>query len=275
MTLALNVRKKAPRIMNYIPPRPYRHVRRAGRRTPDVPLCIHPLIASFSRARDLRSLCACFDCAAAQMGFRHHAIVRLSRTPSLEQDAPSFEMVSVRYPDRWVRHYQENSYAAIDPVHRTALVRTTPYRWRDIALLNPPERRVLDEAQDAGLTNGISVPVHEPMGRTLLFSLTGSASAMRNEGLCQYVHLISTQFYLHLERLEAHPASVTQIPLTQRELECLTWTARGKSSWDIGILLGISEHTVNFHLKGAMTKLHTRSRVAAAVKAATQALIRP
>jgi len=45
------------------------------------------------------------------------------------------------------------------------------------------------------------------------------------------------------------------------------WTAQGKSSWDIGRILNISENTVKFHLKNAMRKLGTNSRIAAAIKA--------
>jgi DNA-binding CsgD family transcriptional regulator len=57
------------------------------------------------------------------------------------------------------------------------------------------------------------------------------------------------------------------IQLSRRERECLAWTAQGKSSWDIGMILNISENTVNFHVKNAMRKLGTTSRTVAVVKA--------
>jgi DNA-binding CsgD family transcriptional regulator len=47
----------------------------------------------------------------------------------------------------------------------------------------------------------------------------------------------------------------------------LRWTAEGKSSWDIGAILSISENTVSFHIKNAMRKLGTTSRTVAVVKA--------
>jgi LuxR family transcriptional activator of conjugal transfer of Ti plasmids len=55
--------------------------------------------------------------------------------------------------------------------------------------------------------------------------------------------------------------------LSEREKVCLLWTARGKSSWEIGRILGISENTVIFHIKNAMKKLGTKNRTLAAVKA--------
>jgi LuxR family transcriptional regulator, activator of conjugal transfer of Ti plasmids len=63
--------------------------------------------------------------------------------------------------------------------------------------------------------------------------------------------------------------------LSDREKECLSWTALGKSSWSIGQILGISESTVNFHIKNVMKKLKTNSRTAAAVKAMSLGLIEP
>jgi DNA-binding CsgD family transcriptional regulator len=66
----------------------------------------------------------------------------------------------------------------------------------------------------------------------------------------------------------AHGPSATAIPpLSQREKDCLIWTARGKSSCDIGTILAISPNTVNFHIKNAMKKLGTGSRTVAVIKA--------
>ncbi|WP_170300245.1 helix-turn-helix transcriptional regulator [Pseudoduganella buxea] len=42
--------------------------------------------------------------------------------------------------------------------------------------------------------------------------------------------------------------------LTPREQQCLRWSASGKTSNEIGIILGISQNTVYFHLKKAASK---------------------
>ncbi|MFK8082152.1 MAG: substrate-binding domain-containing protein [Granulosicoccus sp.] len=51
-----------------------------------------------------------------------------------------------------------------------------------------------------------------------------------------------------------------KISLTQRETECLTWTARGKTSWEISVILGFSESTATFHLRNAGAKLKASNR---------------
>jgi DNA-binding NarL/FixJ family response regulator len=67
----------------------------------------------------------------------------------------------------------------------------------------------------------------------------------------------------------------SELHLTERELQVLTWVARGKSSADIATILGISERTVNFHMDNAMRKAGVATRVQAAVKCAMLGLIAP
>ncbi len=70
-------------------------------------------------------------------------------------------------------------------------------------------------------------------------------------------------------------AEKSELRLTEREVQVLTWVSRGKSSSDIATILGISERTVNFHLDNAMRKAGVATRVQAAVKCAMLGLIEP
>lgn len=56
-------------------------------------------------------------------------------------------------------------------------------------------------------------------------------------------------------------------PLTDREIDCLTWTAAGKTSAEIAEILGLSEHTVNHYLNRTTKKLDTVNRTQAVAKA--------
>ncbi len=71
------------------------------------------------------------------------------------------------------------------------------------------------------------------------------------------------------------PTPSTPPRLTPRERECLLWSARGKSIWVIGQILGISEDTVKHHLTQAMAKLGTTNRVVAINTAMRAGLIDP
>lgn len=48
--------------------------------------------------------------------------------------------------------------------------------------------------------------------------------------------------------------------LSERERECLQLIAGGKTSWEIGEILGISHHTVNAHIRNIVRKLAVTSR---------------
>ncbi|CAG9247793.1 hypothetical protein BDI4_210057 [Burkholderia diffusa] len=61
-------------------------------------------------------------------------------------------------------------------LHRAAFTYSRPYRWGDISDLNQSERHVLMEACDAGLKNGLSIPIREVGGSVLLINLSGPSS---------------------------------------------------------------------------------------------------
>ena len=65
------------------------------------------------------------------------------------------------------------------------------------------------------------------------------------------------------------------IELNDREVETLTWAARGKTSAEIAVILGITKRTVDFHVDNARTKLGAPTRTAAVIKAAAGRLIEP
>jgi DNA-binding CsgD family transcriptional regulator len=64
-----------------------------------------------------------------------------------------------------------------------------------------------------------------------------------------------------------HPA------LTPRELEVLRWTMDGKTAWEVGAVLGISERTAVLHINNAMHKLKCVNKHQAVLKALRLGLI--
>ncbi|WP_308218701.1 helix-turn-helix domain-containing protein [Ciceribacter sp. RN22] len=62
--------------------------------------------------------------------------------------------------------------------------------------------------------------------------------------------------------------------LTPREREVLSWTANGKTAWEISIILDISESTVISHLRNARDKLETVNVVQTIVEAMRRSEIR-
>jgi DNA-binding CsgD family transcriptional regulator len=57
-----------------------------------------------------------------------------------------------------------------------------------------------------------------------------------------------------LAALKAQQDVAASIRLSERELECLSWSAAGKTAWETGKILDLSEWTVVYHIEKAKRK---------------------
>ena len=73
-------------------------------------------------------------------------------------------------------------------------------------------------------------------------------------------------------RSEIWPSDVR---LSDREIETLTWASRGKTSAEIAQILGTTKRTIDFHIDNARAKLGVANRTEAVMKAAQSRLIKP
>jgi DNA-binding NarL/FixJ family response regulator len=78
-----------------------------------------------------------------------------------------------------------------------------------------------------------------------------------------------------LARVGRRDSVVEGVLLARREVETLTWAARGKTSLEIAQILGLSKRTVDFHIENARAKLGVATRMQAVVKATRGQLIEP
>jgi len=87
--------------------------------------------------------------------------------------------------------------------------------------------------------------------------------------------VLAARIGARLARVARSAALPQQVQLREREVETLTWAARGKTFEEIGTILSLSRRTVEFHLENARRKLGVATRTQALVKAATERLIQP
>ncbi len=78
---------------------------------------------------------------------------------------------------------------------------------------------------------------------------------------------------LALTRLEDEMVMPPEMKFSKREREILKWTAEGKTSAEIAIILSISENTVNFHQKNMQKKFNAPNKTQIACYAAATGLI--
>jgi two-component system nitrate/nitrite response regulator NarL len=77
----------------------------------------------------------------------------------------------------------------------------------------------------------------------------------------------------HVFDQRARPTEEIEQALTHRELEVMQQLAAGRTNRDIAAALGITEHTVKFHVNSILDKLGAESRTEAVVRAARLGIV--
>lgn len=200
------------------------------------------------------------------------------------------EMVVIgNYPDEFVNVYMENEYYYIDPAMKHCTSSGLPYYWKEIFTCK--EQNVIDFSENSsrfGLKEGFTVGVNGNFGDYSVFSLGGSKPtdelSMELEKAVGVAHMIMPYIHEQVSKISPvkpiFPTLTKQYSdsplqeLTTREKECLLWTADGKTSHEISVILSISESTVNFHLKNSVKKLDCINKTHAVAKAVLLGLIK-
>ncbi|CAG4897939.1 Transcriptional activator protein LasR [Paraburkholderia gardini] len=209
-------------------------------------------------------------------GFNQVLLAMLPRPTLRLEDA----YVRSTYPVSWRRAYDEQGLMHIDPTVSHCATRASPLVWSPEIFTTEPQQSMYEEARAYGLRAGVTLPVHGPRQEAgmLCFvndSMPGDAFwrhvdvALPNLVLLRDLVIDTSQRYVSAHTQELIPR------LTPRERECLKWTARGKSTWEISHILNCSEAVVNFHMKNIRAKFGVNSRRAAAVIATQLGVIDP
>ncbi len=239
------------------------------------------IIDFIERSNAVRSPDEVFDLfveAVREYGYDQVAFGALSPAAQnrFGRDRPA-PAVILNYPEDWIKHYFEKAYQTIDPVILFTPLSRRAFLWKAIeerTNLTRNQVALFRESEAAGLRDGLSVPIHGPFGEMFVVSMASAAGGTDGHHLLSHFQTLAMQFQVAYTSL-ATGESPAPPRLTGRERECLLWSARGKSTWSIGKILAISDHTVQFHLKQAMAKLGTTNRVVAIVTALRAGLIDP
>lgn len=188
----------------------------------------------------------------------------------------------ITYPDEWVQHYIEEGMVEYDPIVKTGRNSNLPFSWSQLPLsddetIENKQSTLMNEAASLGLKSGMTVPIHGHREFSML-SVVPDGSQKDGEVVLQeyrdLLHLLSLYFHNHTRDLVINKLKPEAAPkLTNRERECLKWTAEGKTAWEISQILSISERTVVYYLENAKHKLGVNSRPHAVVKAVMSGLV--
>jgi len=216
-----------------------------------------------------------FTQSLKQLGFDRYGFVLQDRG----QDKP---FIMSNYPAEWLKQYIENQYYTIDPIVVNGMKQTQPFVWHELLArleFTPDQQKFLDNADGMGIRAGAGFANPHGHAQQSLTSILSYESPEEVDLILEEnrdeLHILSLYFHTIADKLRRKEGLDPAPELTDREKECLLWSAHGKSSWEIGEILGVSERTVSFHMDNAKAKLGASTRTQAAVRAILFGIINP
>ena len=179
-------------------------------------------------------------------------------------------LLAGRWPEGWPETYLRKRYMQVDPTVRYLGHAQAGFRWRDTlgAFRSSPHRkrmeRMMVDARQNGLEDGYIFPVHGRRGLVGSLSLGGRPVDLEGVELGLFDSIARRLYWKLIHAADPEAAArlsaVVDVELTRREMEALSLLAEGMTSPDIGRVLGISSHTVDWYMNGLQEKLGARNR---------------
>jgi LuxR family quorum-sensing system transcriptional regulator CciR len=208
---------------------------------------------------------------SGEMGFDHFALIHhvdLRPMGTLAEPLVTDDYVALTdYPQAWVDQYVGDAIVANDPILLASQRMNIGFEWAKVAelvKLTSKHREVLERAQNAGLQNGFTVPANVPgeLNGSCNFAVRARHEIKRsNFAMAQLVGAFAFQAARELVARMRDVKDYEPPKLTDRQLECIVLVARGKTDWEIGKILGISEETVKMHLRNAREMFGVSKRI--------------
>jgi LuxR family quorum-sensing system transcriptional regulator CciR len=213
------------------------------------------ILDSFERAVELcnsdEELHSLLSDVTRELGFRHFALLHHA---SLTRRG-SRSLFIHNYPEDWELEIVGKGLGTQDPVHLACQRINAGFSWtelNEIVRLTTEHRHILERASYHGIGAGFSVPANvpgEPLG-SCSFACRRGQPLPRSSLI--WSELIGARAFKRARCLRGAQKAASAAPhLSPREMQCLRLVAAGKSDWEIGAILGISEETVHQYVKRA------------------------
>ncbi len=190
----------------------------------------------------------------------------------------TFEVVG-NVPQGFIEASRSFERTERDPVHKRLKSWHVPFSYDQNLYVEENAADLWESQAPWGYRTGIAMALHLPGGRHFLLGVdrpeplpTDDAQLTR---MVADLQLLAVYAQETANRVLAEPETLAEPleKLSPREREVLQWTRDGKSSWAVGQILGLSEHSVNFHLRNACRKLGVAGKHMAVLKAISLRLI--
>ena len=243
---------------------------------------IEDAIKSIQEAQTPEEAFLCFNQTMEQYGYNNNCYTFMNDHVSLNKKA--HHGLATSYPEDWIKYYNEKEYQKVDTVWEHLLDRRSPFFWQDVIEKQKHNnsidenrlklsQKVMNEAEDAGLADGIGISFTNSLGEIVGIGLSREKAVnTKNYQEMAEIYLIATVFHDKYLSLFTKP----KIPnFSEREKDILQWSAEGKTDWEISQILSISVPTVRFHWKNIFEKTEVNSKTFATTIAIRYKVITP
>ncbi len=181
-------------------------------------------------------------------------------------------------PPAYLSQFLSDEAGKVDPVMQHCKNSFVPIEWNSDFYQKHGRGEMHDFMASHGYQSGIATANHMPNGVHFFMGFDANHSApksvLERQSLIAHLQLIAiyTQevaLRLFLPKQE----QMIEVSISPRELEVLKWTRAGKTAWEAGRILGISDRTAALHLSHAAKKLGVNSKHQAVLKAISMGLI--
>jgi DNA-binding CsgD family transcriptional regulator len=197
----------------------------------------------------------------------------------VERGAAGTEFISVdNTPQEFANTFRDSVLMRRDPVMQHCRKQSVPIIWDQQTYTGQGVGELWEEQAQYGYNTGIAMALHLPEGRHFVLGVDRDQPLPGDADELQRLVADLQLFAVHAQEAALRLLLPEQLQpekpaLTPRELEALYWTMEGKTAWEVGAILGISERTAVLHVNNAMHKLGCVSKHAAVLKALRLGLI--
>jgi DNA-binding CsgD family transcriptional regulator len=181
-------------------------------------------------------------------------------------------------PEDYRSTFEDDDFSHRDPVMRHCKRFSTPIIWDQRTYVDSGTIDKWERQAPFGYRAGVAIALHLPDGRHFVIGVDRGQAMPRHPAERQRMAIDLCAFAAFAQEAAMRlflppPARQFFGRLSARELEALRWTMAGKTAWEVGVILGISEQTVVRHLGHAAQKLGCVNKVQAVAKALQMGLI--
>jgi len=219
----------------------------------------------------LPALHQAFGTAIEPQGLDKHCCVPILGLMDSVHDATSL----LDFSEEWTDHYKSPEQLLKNSVFKRALKKGRPFLWKYNSQSGKGGFQVFADAKEFGPCDGMSVPINLVDHYPHVVNMAGENLDIV-PGSYHVLHLMAEYYLIRFVALDRAVNGLYHPPnLTPRELECLNWLVKGKSDYEISLLLPVSVRTVNTHIENIRKKFGVTTRTQAVALAVHCGLTRP